>query len=54
MTSILEWFWWLLAIASVLWYVSITFYVAVRGAFDVKHMLRRLANAMSDDADDAE
>jgi len=29
--------------AAMIWYSSVTLYVAVRGAFDIKSMLRRLA-----------
>ena len=35
--------WLVLSIACVAWYSSVTIYVAVRGAFDIKSMLRRLA-----------
>ena len=35
-------FWWLLMVACVVWYSTITIYVAIRGTFDIKHMLRRL------------
>ncbi len=37
-----HWFWWLLMVAVVIWYSTITIYVAVRGAIDIKHMLARL------------
>jgi hypothetical protein len=36
-------FWWLLTMACVVWYSTITVYVAVRGAMDIKEMLKRLA-----------
>ena len=42
--------WFLLAIACVLWYSTITVYVAVRGAKDIKTMLHDL----SEQADEAE
>lgn len=35
-------FWWLLTVAVVVWYSTVTIYVAVRGASDIKHMLARL------------
>ena len=35
-------FWWLLMMAVMLWYTTVTVYVAIRGAVDVKQMLRRL------------
>lgn len=37
-----HWFWWVATMACVLWYSSITVYVAIRGAMDIKGMLRRL------------
>jgi hypothetical protein len=36
-------FWWLLTMACVVWYSTITVYVAVRGAVDIKHMLADLS-----------
>lgn len=42
--------WFLLAIACVLWYSTITVYVAVRGAKDIKTMLHDL----SEQAEEAE
>jgi short subunit fatty acids transporter len=38
-----HWFWGLLTIAALAWYILITGYVAVRGALDIKTMLRTLA-----------
>jgi len=37
-----HWFWWLMTMACVVWYSTITVYVAIRGAFDIKHMLAHL------------
>ena len=37
-----HWFWWLLTMAVVVWYSTITVYVSYRGARDIKHMLRDL------------
>lgn len=34
------WFW--LVWTCVLWYSTITIYVSVKGAFDIKHMLAKL------------
>jgi len=46
-----HWAWWLLTMACVVWYSTITIYVAVRGGADIKHMLARLADKQpSDDA----
>jgi hypothetical protein len=37
-------FWLILTVAAVAWYSSITIYVAVRGAFDIKSLLRKLSS----------
>ena len=37
-----ERFWWLLTISAVGWYLTVTIYVAIRGAFDIRRMLARL------------
>src|SRR5262249_14019395 len=39
-----HWFWLLLTAACVVWYSTITVYVAIKGAADIKHMLARLAS----------
>jgi hypothetical protein len=39
-----HWFWWLLTAACVVWYSTITVYVAIKGVTDIKSMLRRLAD----------
>lgn len=39
-----HWFWWLLVYAAVIWYSTVTVYVAIKGFSDVKGMLTRLAN----------
>jgi hypothetical protein len=39
-----HWFWFATTAAVVVWYSSITVYVAVRGSVDIKHMLRNLAD----------
>jgi hypothetical protein len=46
MNSLLVWFWWGLSAAVVIWYCTITVYVAVKGAFDIRGMLRRLAGEL--------
>ena len=38
-----HWFWWTLTMACVVWYSTITVYVAVRGVMDIKAMFRRLS-----------
>lgn len=38
-----ELFWKSLTVAALVWYSSVTVYVAVRGAADIRQMLRRLS-----------
>lgn len=45
--SLSERFWWLLTIFAVAWYVTVTVYVAIRGAFDIRQMLARLESQRS-------
>ncbi|HEY8228270.1 MAG TPA: hypothetical protein VIG25_23595 [Pyrinomonadaceae bacterium] len=40
-----HWFWFSLTMACVVWYSTITVYVAIKGAADIKHMLARLERA---------
>ena len=35
-------FWLLATIAALVWYSTVTIYVAVRGSYDIRHMLARL------------
>jgi len=42
MTGGIHWFWLGMTIAVLVWYSTITFYVAWRGAVDIKQMLGRL------------
>lgn len=46
-----HWIWWLLAHACVVWYSTITIYVAIRGAADIKSMLGRLADQQEPQAE---
>jgi hypothetical protein len=46
-------FWAALTLAVLIWYSSITVYVAIRGSMDIKHMLRTLS-AQHGDASDGE
>jgi hypothetical protein len=39
-----HWFWWLVTAACVVWYSTIAVYVAVRGVFDIRSMLKRLSD----------
>jgi hypothetical protein len=34
--------WWLLSVACLVWYSTITIYVAIKGAADIKEMLGKL------------
>ena len=36
-------FWWALSMACVVWYSTITVYVAIKGAGDIRNMLARLS-----------
>lgn len=40
-----HWFWLCLTIACLVWYATITVYVSVKGARDVRSMLSRLGAA---------
>ncbi len=37
-----HWFWGAILAACIVWYSTVTIYVAIRGALDIKHMLARL------------
>jgi hypothetical protein len=41
-------FWWLLTMACVVWYSTITIYVSVKGIADIRDMLSRLSLRQSD------
>lgn len=40
-----HWFWGVLTLACLVWYSTVTIYVAIKGASDIRGMLRRLAGA---------
>lgn len=42
-----HWFWGFLTITCLVWYSTITIYVAIKGAGDIREMLRRLAATKS-------
>ena len=48
-----HWFWWALTMACVIWYSTVTVYVAIKGVSDIKSMLARLARDMEKDAKDS-
>lgn len=37
-----HWLWFALTMACILWYSTITVYVAIKGALDIQGMLKRL------------
>ena len=45
-----HWFWYLLTCACVLWYSTITVYVAIRGLKDIRGMLDRLDKKKTEQA----
>lgn len=51
MTS--HWFWGALTLACVIWYSTITIYVAIKGAGDIKNMLARLSRDTERDAEES-
>ena len=46
--EIYHWFWGLLTTAALAWYSTITVYIAYRGAFDIKQMLKKLSSGQFD------
>ena len=48
-----HWFWWALTMACVVWYSTITVYVAIKGASDIKNMLARLSHDTKRDVEDS-
>ena len=49
MTFTEHWFWWLLTMACVVWYSTITVYVSIRGTADIKSLLRTLSKEKEND-----
>jgi hypothetical protein len=45
-------FWLIVTIACLLWFSTVTVYVAIRGAFDIKHMLARLRDLRDENTED--
>ncbi|MEW6753463.1 MAG: hypothetical protein AB1505_21140 [Candidatus Latescibacterota bacterium] len=39
-----HWFWGGLVVLNVVWYCTVTVYVAIRGVLDIRRMLARLAS----------
>jgi hypothetical protein len=40
-----HWLWGFLTLACLIWYSTVTIYVAVKGVSDIRNMLRRLAES---------
>ena len=40
-----HWFWGMMTIACLVWYSTITVYVAIRGVGDIRRMLRKLSGS---------
>jgi hypothetical protein len=40
-----HWFWLSIVVMALAWYSTITIYVAIRGAFDIRHMLQTLKDS---------
>ncbi len=47
-------FWWLMAVACMTWYSTVTVYVGIRGALDIREMLARLADVSADSDGDTD
>lgn len=47
-------FWLGVTVACLAWYLTVTIYVAVRGALDIKHMLARLDRLRASGNEDEE
>lgn len=45
-------FWWYVTSACLVWFSTVTVYVAIRGGLDIKHMLRRLKGNAGQDRDE--
>ncbi len=44
-----KYFWLILTIAAILWYTIVTIYVSIKGAGDIKNMLKSLEDLRSED-----
>ncbi len=43
-------FWWLLTMACVVWYSTVTIYVSAKGVADIRGMLRRLSERKAENS----
>jgi hypothetical protein len=46
-----HWFWGAITLVCLAWYSTVTVYVAIRGAGNIRSMLRRLSNSQGQDPD---
>lgn len=46
-----HWFWGAITLVCLAWYSTITVYVAIKGAGDIRRMLRRLSNSQGQGPD---
>jgi len=51
MTGEIHWFWLAMTAAVLVWYSTITIYISIRGAFDIKGMLARLDQRAKEERD---
>jgi hypothetical protein len=40
-----HWFWGMMTLACLIWYSTITIYVAIKGIGDIRNMLRKLSSS---------
>jgi len=40
-----HWFWGTMTLACLVWYSTITIYIAIKGIGDIRNMLRKLSNS---------
>jgi hypothetical protein len=45
-----HWFWGTLTLVCLTWYSTVTIYVAIKGARDIRNMLRRLSDSQEQDS----
>jgi hypothetical protein len=45
-----HWFWGAVTLACLTWYSTVTIYVAIKGARDIRNMLRRLSDSQDQES----
>jgi len=45
-----HWFWLALTVSALVWYSTVTVYVAIRGLYDIRTMFRRLSDSAREEA----